>query len=80
MPTDEGCQERTEFFSARWSNTLSNKTIDNLEKYLKTINEITSDDILNMTKLTIDDSFSGYYGIGYLTCLQYFDAGSGSSF
>ena len=81
VPTDEGCQERTEFFSARWSNTLSNKTIDNLEKiFSKTINEITSDDILNMTKLTIDDSFSGYYGIGYLTCLQYFDAGSGSSF
>ena len=81
VPTDEGCQERTEFFSARWSNTLSNKTIDNLEKiFSKTINEITSDDILNMSRLTIDDSFSGYSGIGYLTCLQYFDAGSGSSF
>ena len=58
-----------------------NKTIDNLEKiFSKTINEITSDDILNMSRLTIDDSFSGYSGIGYLTCLQYFDAGFGSSF
>ena len=81
VTTDEGCQERTEFFNDRSSNTLSNKTIDNLEKiFSKTINEITSDDILNMSRLTIDDSFSGYSGIGYLTCLQYFDAGFGSSF
>ena len=77
----KACQERTEFFNDRSSNTLSNKTIDNLEKiFSKTINEITSDDILNMSRLTIDDSFSGYSGIGYLTCLQYFDAGFGSSF
>ena len=56
VTTDEGCQERTEFFNDRTSNTLSNKAIDNLEKiFSKTINEITSDDILNMSRLTIDD-------------------------
>ena len=62
VTTDEGCQEKNGIFLMIGHQIhFSNKAINNLEKiFSKTINEITSDDILNMSRLTIDDSFSGY--------------------
>ena len=75
---DENCISNSTY------NSNSNISVDakiNLEKiFLKTFQEITSNDILNIQKLTIDEKFQSYAGLEYLTCLQYFDAGLGYSF
>ena len=76
--TDEKCIDNSSFNS---DSDISGNAIINLEKvFLKSFDEISLDDILNMQKLVIDDKFINYEGLEYLTCLQYLDAGLGYSF
>ena len=75
---DKGCINNSTF------NPNSNFSVDtkiNFEKiFLKSFDEIMRDDIFDIQKLTIDENIQSYEGLGYLTCLQYLDAGQGFKF
>ena len=75
---DKSCINNSTF------NQNSNFSTDakiNFEKiFLKSFDEIIRDDIFNIQKITIDETFISYEGLEYLTCLQYLDAGQGFNF